>query len=251
MKTILVTGSSSGIGRSTALLFVQSGWNVVSWGRRLEKMEAWKNKLSKTDQNRVFLQRVDIRFENQVKDAFQSLPKKFKTVDLLLNNAGLALGKSPIQNGLIDDWEQMIDTNLKGLLYVTKIISIEMVERKSGQIINIGSVAGKETYPDGNVYNATKFAVDGLTSAMRQDLCRHGIRVSQICPGMVETEFSNIRFNGDDTKAKEVYKNMKPLDPDDVADLINYVANTPLHVNIADILILPSQQASATVISRN
>jgi len=251
MKTILVTGSSSGIGRSTALLFVQSGWNVVSWGRRLEKMEAWKNKLSKTDQNRVFLQRVDIRFKNQVKDAFQSLPKKFKTIDLLLNNAGLALGKSPIQNGLIDDWEQMIDTNLKGLLYVTKIISIEMVERKSGQIINIGSVAGKETYPDGNVYNATKFAVDGLTSAMRQDLCRHGIRVSQICPGMVETEFSNIRFNGDDTKAKEVYKNMKPLDPDDVADLINYVANTPLHVNIADILILPSQQASATVISRN
>tara|TARA_B100000768_G_scaffold181986_1_gene208029 strand:+ start:4296 stop:5051 length:756 start_codon:yes stop_codon:yes gene_type:complete len=251
MKTILVTGSSSGIGQSTSMKFAKAGWNVISWGRRFEKMEAWKNNLRLTDQKRVFLQCVDVMSANQVKQAIQVLPETFKVIDLLVNNAGLALGKSPIHKGLIKDWEQMIDTNLKGLLYVTKAISLKMVNRKSGQIINIGSIAGKESYPDGNVYNATKFGVDGLTRAMRQDLSQHRIRVSQISPGMVETEFSEIRFHGDKEKAEKVYKNMSPLKAHDIADLIYYVANTPLHVNVADVLILPSQQASATIITRD
>lgn len=251
MKTILVTGSSSGIGKSTAIKFAKAGWNVICWGRRFKKMESWKKKFSAIDQKRIFLQCVDVMSENQVRDAVQLIPEKFKVIDLLVNNAGLALGKSPIHKGLIKDWEQMIDTNLKGLLYVTKIISLDMVNRKSGQIINIGSIAGKETYPDGNVYNATKFAVDALTRAMRQDLSQHQIRVSQISPGMVETEFSEVRFHGDKKKAQQVYKNMSPLMANDVADLIYYISNTPSHVNVADVLILPTQQASATIITRN
>jgi NADP-dependent 3-hydroxy acid dehydrogenase YdfG len=251
MKTILVTGSSSGIGKSTAIKFAKAGWNVICWGRRFKKMESWKKKFSAIDQKRIFLQCVDVMSENQVRDAVQLIPEKFKVIDLLVNNAGLALGKSPIHKGLIKDWEQMIDTNLKGLLYVTKIISLDMVNRKSGQIINIGSIAGKETYPDGNVYNATKFAVDALTRAMRQDLSQHQIRVSQISPGMVETEFSEVRFHGDKKKAQQVYKNMSPLMANDVADLIYYISNTPSHVNVADVLILPTQQASATIVTRN
>ena len=251
MKTILVTGSSSGIGKSTAIKFVKAGWNVISWGRRFKKMEAWKNNLPLTDQKRIFIQCVDVMSASQVTEAIQLIPKNFKVIDLLVNNAGLALGKSPIHEGLIKDWEQMIDTNLKGLLYVTKVISPEMVNRKSGQIINIGSIAGKETYPDGNVYNATKFAVDALTRGMRQDLSQHQIRVSQISPGMVETEFSEVRFHGDKKKAQQVYKNMSPLKANDIADLIYYISNTPSHVNVADVLILPTQQASATIIARN
>ena len=251
MKTILVTGSSSGIGKSTAIKFVKAGWNVVSWGRRFKKMEAWKNNLPLTDQKRIFIQCVDVMSASQVTEAIQLIPENFKVIDLLVNNAGLALGKSPIHEGLIKDWEQMIDTNLKGLLYVTKIISLDMVNRKSGQIINIGSIAGKETYPDGNVYNATKFAVDALTRGMRQDLSQHQIRVSQISPGMVETEFSEVRFHGDKKKAQQVYKNMSPLKANDIADLIYYISNTPSHVNVADVLILPTQQASATIIARN
>ena len=251
MKTILVTGSSSGIGKSTAVKFAKAGWNVICWGRRFKKMESWKKKFSAIDQKRIFLQCVDVMSENQVTEALHLIPEKFKVIDLLINNAGLALGKSPIHKGLIKDWEQMIDTNLKGLLYVTKIISLDMVNRKSGQIINIGSIAGKETYPDGNVYNATKFAVDALTRAMRQDLSQHQIRVSQISPGMVETEFSEVRFHGDKKKAQQVYKNMSPLMANDVADLIYYISNTPSHVNVADVLILPTQQASATIVTRN
>ena len=214
-------------------------------------METWKNNLPLTDQKRIFLQCVDVMSANQVTKAIQLIPENFKVIDLLVNNAGLALGKSPIHEGLIKDWEQMIDTNLKGLLYVTKVISQEMVNRKSGQIINIGSIAGKETYPDGNVYNATKFAVDALTRAMRQDLSQHQIRVSQISPGMVETEFSEVRFHGNKKKAQQVYKDMSPLEANDIADLIYYISNTPLHVNVADVLILPTQQASATIIARN
>jgi NADP-dependent 3-hydroxy acid dehydrogenase YdfG len=251
MKTILVTGSSSGIGKSTAIKFVKAGWNVISWSRRFKKMETWKNNLPLTDQKRIFLQCVDVMSANQVTKAIQLIPENFKVIDLLVNNAGLALGKSPIHEGLIKDWEQMIDTNLKGLLYVTKVISQEMVNRKSGQIINIGSIAGKETYPDGNVYNATKFAVDALTRAMRQDLSQHQIRVSQISPGMVETEFSEVRFHGNKKKAQQVYKDMSPLEANDIADLIYYISNTPLHVNVADVLILPTQQASAMIVARN
>ena len=251
MKTFLVTGSRSGIGKSTAIKFVKAGWNVVSWGRRFKKMEAWKNNLPLTDQKRIFIQCVDVMSASQVTEAIQLIPENFKVIDLLVNNAGLALGKSPIHEGLIKDWEQMIDTNLKGLLYVTKVISPEMVNRKSGQIINIGSIAGKETYPDGNVYNATKFAVDALTRGMRQDLSQHQIRVSQISPGMVETEFSEVRFHGDKKKAQQVYKNMSPLKANDIADLIYYISNTPSHVNVADVLILPTQQASATIIAIN
>ncbi|MFM1884180.1 MAG: NADP-dependent L-serine/L-allo-threonine dehydrogenase ydfG [Bacteroidota bacterium] len=250
MKTILVTGASSGFGKASALLFAQNGWKVIAWARRLSSMESWRAELSPEQQQNVHLSEVDVRDLSQVEGAFSSLPVAFSSVDVLLNNAGLAAGKDPVHQGNLDDWERMIDTNLKGLLYVTRTVSPHMVAQGSGHIINIGSIAGKEPYPDGNVYNATKFGVDGLTTGMRMDLAKHGIKVSQICPGMVETEFSQVRFHGDLEKAEAVYHNMTPLVANDIADLIWYMVQAPKHVNIADVLILPAEQASATIVSR-
>lgn len=250
MKTILVTGASSGFGKATALHFAQNGWKVIAWARRISSMETWRSELAPEVQELVHLAEVDVRHLSQVEAAFSALPSAFASIDVLLNNAGLAAGKDPVHQGLIDDWERMIDTNLKGLLYVTRTVSPGMVSRGSGHILNIGSIAGKEPYPDGNVYNATKFGVDGLTTGMRMDLAKFGIKVSQICPGMVDTEFSEVRFHGDREKASAVYHNMTPLVAQDIADLVWYMVNAPKHVNLADVLILPSEQASATIVSR-
>ena len=250
MKTILVTGASSGFGKATALLFAQNGWKVIAWARRLSNMESWRSELKEEEQKNVHLAEVDVRDLAQVEAAFSALPKAFCHVDVLLNNAGLAAGKDPVHQGNLDDWERMIDTNLKGLLYVTRTVSPGMVTRGTGHIINIGSIAGKEPYPDGNVYNATKFGVDGLTTGMRMDLAKYGIKVSQICPGMVDTEFSQVRFHGDTDKAKAVYHQMTPLVAGDIADLIWYMIQAPKHVNLADVLILPTEQASATIVTR-
>lgn len=250
MKTILVTGASSGFGKATAIHFAKNGWNVIGWARRFTKMEEWRDTLPIDVQDRVHLSEVDVRDLNQVEVAFSALPSSFASIDVLLNNAGLAVGKDSIHLGIIKDWERMIDTNLKGLLYVTRTVSPGMVSRGIGHILNIGSIAGKESYPDGNVYNATKFGVDGLTSGMRMDLTPFGIKVSQICPGMVDTEFSEVRFHGDRNKASAVYQNMTPLMSQDIADLVWYIVNAPEHVNIADVLVLPTEQASATLVSR-
>ncbi len=251
MKTILVTGASSGFGKATSIRFAQKGWNVIAWARRMDRMRDWRNELSTEIQNQVFLQEVDVRDGDAVTAALSALPHNFQAIDVLVNNAGLAAGKDPIHEASMDDWERMIDTNLKGLLYVTRAVSPGMVTRKSGHIINIGSIAGKESYPEGNVYNATKFGVDGLTRSMRMDLVPHGIRVSQLCPGMVDTEFSQVRFHGDHQKAKSVYQHMQPLTAEDIADTLDYMISAPPHVNIADVLILPSAQASATIVHRD
>jgi NADP-dependent 3-hydroxy acid dehydrogenase YdfG len=193
----------------------------------------------------------DVRDRNAVANAIASLPEAFKNIDILVNNAGNAHGLSPIESGDIDDWDAMIDGNVKGLLYVSKAVIPGMVERRSGQIINIGSIAGKEVYTNGNVYCASKFAVDALSQGIRMDLNQYGIRVGAINPGMVETEFSEVRFKGDIERAANVYKGLQPLKPEDIADAIVYMVNCPAHVNIADLTILPTAQASATVVKRD
>lgn len=250
MKTILVTGASSGFGMATSIRFANKGWQVIAWARRMERMNAWKSTLPEAVQGQVILQEVDVRDARRVSNALASLPEGLQAIDVLINNAGLAVGKDPIHEASMDDWERMIDTNLKGLLYVTRAVSPGMVARNSGHIINIGSIAGKESYPEGNVYNATKYGVDGLTRSMRMDLVHHGIRVSQVCPGMVDTEFSQVRFQGNQQKAQEVYQNMQPLTSEDIADVLDYMISAPRHVNIADVLILPTAQASATIVHR-
>ncbi len=250
MKTILVTGASSGFGEATARRFAQKGWFVIAWARRMDRMKAWCQTLPAECSNNVHLQKVDVRDAEQVRMALECLPESAPPIDVLLNNAGLAAGKDPVHQASMDDWERMIDTNLKGLLYVTRAVTPGMVARRSGHVINIGSIAGKEPYPEGNVYNATKFGVDGLTRSMRMDLVPYGIRVSQVCPGMVDTEFSTVRFHGDQAKSDLVYQNMTPLTSEDIADILEYIIMAPAHVNIADVLILPTAQASATLVHR-
>jgi NADP-dependent 3-hydroxy acid dehydrogenase YdfG len=192
-----------------------------------------------------------VRVEEQVNKAINSLPKDFKTIDVLVNNAGLAAGLSSIQQGKLEHWEQMIDTNIKGLLYVTKHVAALMIPHKKGHIINLGSIAGKEVYANGNVYCATKHAVDALNKGMRIDLLPHGIKVSSINPGMVETEFSIVRFDGDEERAKKVYENIMPLKPEDIAETIYWMASRPVHVNINDLIIMPTIQANSTTVLRH
>ena len=192
----------------------------------------------------------DIREQKEVENAVNSLSGEWKEVEILVNNAGLAVGLNTIQEGVIDDWERMIDTNVKGLLYMTRAIAPIMIEKKKGHIVNIGSIAGKEVYPNGNVYCATKHAVDALTKGMRIDMVKHGIRVSQIAPGAVETEFSEVRFKGDTERAEQVYKGYEPLHPEDIAEVTWYVTSLPAHVNINDLVIMPTAQASATIMHK-
>ena len=246
-KTILITGATSGIGKACAYQFGANENRIIITGRRNERLLELKKDLEDKFNTEVLILSFDIRDNNQVKDAVASIPNEWKDIDILINNAGLAVGLSKIQDGEVDDWERMIDTNVKGLLYITRAISPNMVARKSGQIINIGSIAGKETYPFGNVYCATKHAVDSLTKAMRIDMVEFGIKVTQIAPGAVETEFSNVRFKGDDAKADSIYVGYKPLHPEDIADAAYYCSNLPAHVNINDMLIMPIAQASSGV----
>lgn len=249
-KTILITGATSGIGRATANVFAENGYRLILTGRRLERLEELKTDFEKEHGSKVQILNFDVRDKKSTESAVNSLPEDWKNVDILLNNAGLAKGFSAIHEGDYSHWEAMIDTNLKGLLYMTRTVAPHMVKRKSGHIINIGSIAGKEAYPNGNVYNATKFAVDGLTKAMRIDLVHHNIRVSQVCPGHVEeTEFAKVRFDGDEERAK-IYNDFNPLTSRDVAETIYFIATRPAHVNISDVLITATQQATATIVSR-
>jgi len=247
-KIALVTGATSGIGRATARILAKNNYNIILCGRREERLNELKKELSEFTEIHTLC--FDVRDKKAVFESINSLPSAFSKIDVLINNAGNAHGLSPIQNGDLDDWDAMIDINVKGLLYVSKAIIPKMIEQKSGHIINIGSIAGKEVYPNGNVYCASKFAVDALNKSMRIDLNPFGIRVGAIHPGMVETEFSEVRFKGDSDKAAATYKGLKPLTPEDIADVIHFVISRPYHINIADLLILPTAQASATIVNR-
>jgi len=246
-KTILITGSSSGIGWSTAKKLSKKGHSLILCGRNLNKLEELSNELN----SRTHILTFDIRNKEDVFKSISSIPKEFKDIDVLINNAGNAHGLALAHESNILDWEAMIDGNVKGLLYVTKAVLDGMVEKKSGQIINIGSIAGKESYPKGNVYCASKAAVEKFTEGLRLDLNSFGIRVGAIHPGLVETNFSNVRFKGDKEKAKKVYQGFTPLSPENVADSICYMIEAPKHVNIADLTILPTDQAGAYVLKKS
>lgn len=250
IKTAIITGASSGIGEATAKLFAKGGWKLVLTARRKEKLEKLSVQLKNDFGSEVFILQQDVRQADSGDMLANFLHHNNIKPDLLINNAGLAVGTNPIQQGIVDDWERMIDTNLKGLLYISRAISSLMITQGFGHIINIGSIAGKEAYPGGNVYCATKHAIEGLTKAMRIDLLPHGIRVGQLAPGAVETEFSLVRFKGDQAKADKVYDGFQPLSPVDIADALWYMANVPPHVNINDLLIMPTAQASAVHFDR-
>lgn len=247
MKTALITGATSGIGKSTAILFAKKGYNLILCGRREERL----NVLKKTLKTKVHTLTFDVRDKEAVFNAINSIPEEFKNIDILLNNAGNAHGMSKIQDGNIDDWDAMMDGNVKGLLYVTKAVLPTMIAKNSGFIVNIGSVAAKEVYPNGNVYCASKHAVDALSKSMRIDLAGHNIRVSAIHPGAVETEFSEVRFKGDKEKADTVYQGFDALQAQDIAEIIEFVTSRPSHVNIEDLVVYPTAQANTTTLVKN
>jgi len=249
-KLAFITGATSGIGKASAHIFAKNKYKLIINGRRKERLEEIALQLKDKYAVEVLTLNFDVRNKQEVESAIQSLTDKWKNIDVLLNNAGLAVGLNNIQEGIYEDWERMIDTNIKGLLYVTRNIAPLMISRGKGHIINIGSIAGKETYPFGNVYCGTKHAVDSLTKAMRIDMVSEGIKVTQIAPGAVETEFSNVRFKGDDAKANAVYQGFEPLHPEDIANAVYYCASLPAHVNINDMVIMPTAQANATTIIR-
>lgn len=248
-KTVFITGATSGIGKATAELFAKNNFRLVLCGRRKERLEELEVALSK--QTEVTTLQFDVRDKDDVFKQIANLPEHFKYIDILINNAGNAHGLSTIQDGSIDDWDAMLDINVKGLLYVSKAIIPQMIENKNGFIVNIGSTAGKEVYRNGNVYCASKFAVNALNKSMRLDLNEHNVRVSAIHPGLVETEFSDVRFKGDSERAKTVYQGYKALQADDIADIIHFVVTRPYHVNIEDLVVYPTAQASATVVHKN
>ena len=249
-KIAFITGATSGIGEACAHTFAQQGYHLILLARRAEKLARLSHHLG--DKYAITVKQVigDVRERKQITTTLEAFPEDWKKVDVLINNAGLSQGLEPIDKGNIDDWDNMIDTNVKGLLYVTKIVSNWMIKNQSGHIVNIGSIAGKEVYPNGNVYCASKHAVDALNKAMRIDLLPHGIKVTAIHPGMVETEFSLVRFKEDEERAKKVYEGVEPLIADDIADAIWYVVSRPKHVNINDMLIMPTAQANGTQVLR-
>ena len=244
-KTILITGATSGFGKAIAEKFAQNGNNLIITGRRNELLINVAQNLVTTYKIEVLPLCFDVRKLEEVKNAIDSLPEKWRAIDVLVNNAGLAVGLHPIHEGVIDDWERMIDTNVKGLLYMTRLISPLMVERKQGHIINIGSIAGKEVYPNGNAYCGSKYAVDAITKGTRIDLLPHNVKVTQIAPGAADTEFSLVRFKGDKQKADNVYKGFTPLTAADVADAVWFVTTLPDHVNVNDLVLMPTAQASS------
>ncbi|MGB1448946.1 MAG: SDR family NAD(P)-dependent oxidoreductase [Flavobacteriaceae bacterium] len=245
-KTICITGASSGIGKAAAQLFAQKGHRLILCGRRQNRLEELKTNLNTP----IHLLNFDVRDRSAVFEAVATLPKEWKEIDVLINNAGNAHGLDPVETANLDDWDAMIDGNVKGLMYVTKAFLPQMVERKEGQIINLGSIAGIEVYPKGNVYCASKFAVDAFTQGLRIDLNPYGIRVCAVHPGLVETEFSMVRFKGDEQRSESVYNTLNALQAEDVANAIAYMVEAPPHVTIADLTLLPTDQANATVINR-
>tara|TARA_R110002126_G_scaffold250509_1_gene393410 strand:+ start:1236 stop:1988 length:753 start_codon:yes stop_codon:yes gene_type:complete len=248
-KIAFITGATSGIGKATAINFALNGIDLVLCGRRQDRLDVLKEELGK--EVNVHTLNFDIRDKESMQEAIASLPKEFAKIDILINNAGNAHGLDTIQEGSVDDWDAMLDINVKGLLYVSKALIPQMVERKSGHIINIGSTAGKEVYPKGNVYCASKHAVDAINQGMRIDLNPFGIRVGAVNPGLVETEFSTVRFKGDESRAENVYKGFQPLKPEDIADIIHFVVTRPYHVNIADLVVMPTAQASSTIVNKS
>ncbi|NEV93336.1 SDR family NAD(P)-dependent oxidoreductase [Psychroflexus sp. YR1-1] len=248
-KTVLITGASSGIGLATARQFAKEGFKLILCGRRQERLDDLKSELS--SQTKVTTLNFDVRDQQAVNEALESLPTEFKAIQILINNAGNAHGLDYIQEGSSTDWDAMLDINVKGLLYVSQPIIRTMIKNNDGHIINIGSTAGKEVYPKGNVYCASKHAVDAINKGMRMDLNAHGIRVGAINPGMVETEFSKVRFKGDEDRAEQVYKGYKALQPEDIADIIHFTVTRPYHVNIADLVVMPTAQAGSGMINKS
>lgn len=246
----LITGATAGIGKASAEIFAKNGYDLIITGRRNERLQNITEELKNKYKVKVHTLSFDIRNAGEVKSNLASLPAEFKHIDILLNNAGLSAGLAPIQEGSFADWDVMIDTNIKGLLYISRLVAEGMISRQKGHIINIGSIAGKEVYPNGNVYCATKFAVDALTKAMRVDMLPHGIKVSSVSPGMVETEFSLVRFHGDEARAKKVYEGIQPLKAEDIAETVFWIASRPPHVNINDMVIMPTAQANSTAMIR-
>jgi len=249
-KIALITGATSGIGEACAHLFARENYNLILTGRRLDRLEKLAKKLNTKYNTEIAVSSFDVRDREQVLSNLDGLPAKWKKVNVLINNAGLSQGLDPLQKGSIDDWDTMIDTNIKGLLYVSKVVSNWMVENKFGHIINLGSIAGKEVYPNGNVYCATKHAVDALSKGMRIDLLPYGIKVTAVHPGAVETEFSEVRFKGDTERAKKVYDGFEPLVAEDVAETIWFAVSRPAHVNINELVVMPTAQATAGNIFR-
>ena len=248
-RIALITGATSGIGEATARLLAAHEFNLILCGRRKDRLATLEKELSKVTE--VTNLSFDVRDKAAVKKSIASLGRTWKEIDILINNAGNAHGMDPIQSGNEDDWDAMMDINVKGLLYVSREILPGMVERKSGHVINLGSIAGKEAYANGNVYCASKFAVDALSQGMRIDLNAYGIKVTAIHPGLVDTEFSLVRFKGDEARASNVYRGMQPLKGEDIADLIYFALSRPAHVVIADLIVLPTAQASATIVKRD
>ena len=248
---VMITGDTSGMGSASAKIFAKNGFNLVITGRRKDRLEDLKKKLQTKYGVEIVTLCFDIRDNEAVKKAWKSLKMDWRQIDVLVNNAGLAKGFHPIHEGLLEDWETMIDTNIKGLLYITRLVSPVMVKNQKGHIINVCSTAGHEVYPNGNVYSATKFGVDALTRSMRLDLYKHGIRVSQVSPGHVEeTEFALVRFDGDEKRSK-IYEDFTPLKSKDVAEIIYFMASRSKHINIQDVLVMGTQQAGSNFIDRS
>lgn len=243
-KIVMVTGATAGFGRATAVIFAKNGYRLIITGRRKERLDELEKELIKSFKVKVLALNFDVRNLDEVNSTINNLPEEWKAIDILINNAGLAVGMDHIDKGNIDDWERMIDTNMKGLLYVTRAVSPLMVARNKGHIFNIGSIAGKDAYENGNVYCASKAAVASLSKGMRIDLLHHNIKVTHIAPGMAETEFSLVRFKGDSERAGSVYKGIDALSGDDIANIIFYCATLPDHICINDLEVTPTQQAS-------
>ncbi len=250
-KLVMITGATAGIGEASAQLFADKGYDLILTGRRENLLLSLKSKLENQHDIHVETLCFDVRDREAVKVAIETLPDRWKKIDILLNNAGLAKGFHDIQDGNIDDWETMIDTNIKGLLYVSRQIMPIMIHNQKGHIVNVSSIAGKEVYTKGNVYCSTKHAVEGITKAMRMDLLPHKIKVTAVCPGAVDTEFSTVRFDGDSKRADEVYQGYQPLLARDIAETIDFVTSRPAHVNINDVLIMPTAQANTSNLLRD
>jgi 3-hydroxy acid dehydrogenase/malonic semialdehyde reductase len=250
-KIVFITGATSGIGHATARAFASEGAKLLLCARRTERLQAVEEELLAEHHGLVVHTfTLDVRDQNAVSNVLGRLPENWREIDILVNNAGLSRGLDKLQDGVIEDWEEMIDTNVKGLLYVTRALVPGMIERGRGHIVNIGSIAGHEVYPKGNVYCASKHAVDAITKGLRMDLVDTPLRVTTIDPGLVETEFSLVRFHGDADKAEKVYQGYTPLAPDDIADSIIWCVSRPAHVQIAEIIIFPTAQAAATIVNR-